>query len=295
MGELVNRRRRGIAGIVSMVVGAACLVWALPGNAGAQEPAESTTSTSVVTKGNPDCGDFGEFAFEFRIEDFGDLPEEKTYIDPVTGIEITIFDVRVEGGTAFFSFTSTIPVSAVFVKAGTGGILYTFDPPTTTGIDLASPKDSISHISFCWNPPPPTTTTTTTAPTTTSTTAPTTSTSTTSTTAPTTSTSTTSTTLAPTTSTSTTSTTLAPTTSTSTTSTTEKPTTSSTEAPTSTTVAGAVPSTTTTSLAVAPVGQLPRTGSGSQTLLLVAGITLLLGGAALAASAKLGQKPLAEA
>jgi LPXTG-motif cell wall-anchored protein len=46
---------------------------------------------------------------------------------------------------------------------------------------------------------------------------------------------------------------------------------------------------------VVPVGQLPRTGSGSQALLLVAGITLLLGGAALAASAKLGQKPLAEA
>ncbi|HZA77642.1 MAG TPA: LPXTG cell wall anchor domain-containing protein [Acidimicrobiales bacterium] len=49
------------------------------------------------------------------------------------------------------------------------------------------------------------------------------------------------------------------------------------------------PSTTTTSLAVAPVGQLPKTGSGSQTLLIVAGITLLLGGAALLGSAKLGQ------
>ena len=288
MGELVNRRRRGIAGIVSMVVGAACLVWALPGNAGAQEPTESTTSTSVVTGGNPDCGVLGDFEFEFRIEDFDELPEEKTYIDPVTGIEITIFDVRVEGGTAFFSFTSTIPVSAVFVKAGTGGILYTFDPPTTTGIDLASPKDSISHISFCWNPPPPTTTTTTTAPTTTSTTAPTTSTSTTSTS--TTSTSSTSTTVVPTSSTSSTSTTVKPTTSS-----TVGSTTSSTVAPTSTTVAGAVPSTTTTSLAVTPVGQLPRTGSGSQTLLLVAGITLLLGGAALAASAKLGQRPLAKA
>jgi LPXTG-motif cell wall-anchored protein len=148
-------------GLGSMAAGALLLMGAIPGNAGAAPEQESTTSSSVVT-GNPDCGDLGDFEFEFRIEDFDELPEETTYIDPVTGIEITIFDVRVEGGTAFFSFTSTIPVSAVFVKAGTGGILYTFDPPTTTGIDLASPKDSISHISFCWNPPPATTTSTST-------------------------------------------------------------------------------------------------------------------------------------
>ena len=57
-----------------------------------------------------------------------------------------------------FSFTSNIAVSAVFVKAGNGGILYTFDPPTTVGTDLASPKDSISHVSFCWNEDTTTTT-----------------------------------------------------------------------------------------------------------------------------------------
>ena len=104
----------------------------------------------------------------------------------------------------------------------------------------------------------------------------------------------------PTTSTST-STTEAPTTSTTeeattstteeaTTSTTEEATTSSTEATSTTTVA---PSSTTTSMAVSPVGQLPKTGSSSQTLLLVAGATLLLGGGALLASAKLGQRRLA--
>src|SRR5829696_4643600 len=215
MGELVNRRRRGIAGIVSMVVGAACLVWALPGNAGAQTQQEPppTPSSSVVT-GNQDCGDLGDFAFEFKIDE--QPVEGMVYDDPNSALVVTITDVS-DTDPMTFSFTTNIPVSAVFVKAGNGGILYTFDPPTTVGTNLASPKGSISHISFCWNPPPATTTTTTTAPTTTSTTAPTTSTSTTSTTlAPTTSTSTTSTTLAPTTSTSTTSTTLAPTTSTST-------------------------------------------------------------------------------
>jgi hypothetical protein len=77
MGQLVNRRRRGIAGLVSMVVGAVCLVWALPGNAGAtgeQEP-PPTPSSSVVA-GNQDCGDLGDFGFEFKIEVSGELPVE---------------------------------------------------------------------------------------------------------------------------------------------------------------------------------------------------------------------------
>jgi LPXTG-motif cell wall-anchored protein len=43
----------------------------------------------------------------------------------------------------------------------------------------------------------------------------------------------------------------------------------------------------------APVGQLPRTGSGTRVLLIVAGIILLFGGAALTGSAKLGQRRLA--
>jgi LPXTG-motif cell wall-anchored protein len=46
-------------------------------------------------------------------------------------------------------------------------------------------------------------------------------------------------------------------------------------------------------MAAAPIGQLPRTGSGSQNLLIAAGIILLFGGGALLASAKLGQPRLA--
>jgi LPXTG-motif cell wall-anchored protein len=271
LGELINRRRRGIAGLVSMVLGAACLVWALPGNAGAQEQEPPPTPSSSVVEGNEDCGDLGDFAFEFKIEVSGELPEEGTFTDEETGFVVTISDVHVDGGTAFFSFESNIAVSAVFVKAGPGGILYTFEPPSTIGIDLASPKDSISHISFCWNPPPPTTTSTTEAPTTSSTEAPTTS----STEAP-----TTSSTEAPTTSS-----TEAPTTSS-----TEAPTTSSTEATTTTVVA---PSTTTTTMAVAAVGELPKTGGGSQPLLIAAGIIMLLGGGALLGSVKLSERRIA--
>jgi len=174
MDQPVNRRR-AVTALVAAALGAG-LVWVLPGalpGASAQDETSSTTSTSIVS-GNPDCGDLVDAAFEFRIEVGNDLPDETTYTDPATGFAVTIFDVHVSGGTAFFSFESNIPVSAVFVKAGQGGILYTFDPPSTIGIDLASPKASISHISFCWNTPPPPTTTPTTPPTTTPTTPPTT-------------------------------------------------------------------------------------------------------------------------
>jgi LPXTG-motif cell wall-anchored protein len=46
-------------------------------------------------------------------------------------------------------------------------------------------------------------------------------------------------------------------------------------------------------MAVSPVGELPKTGGGSQTLVIAAGIILLLGGGALLGSAKLGQARLA--
>jgi hypothetical protein len=160
-------RRRAVTALVAAALGAG-LVWVLPGalpGASAEDETSSTTSTSIVS-GNSDCGDLVDTTFRFTIEVGNDLPDETTYTDPVTGFGVTIFDVHVSGGTAFFSFESNTPVSAVFVKAGPGGILYTFDPPSTIGIDLASPKDSISHISFCWNtpPPPPTTTPPTTTP-----------------------------------------------------------------------------------------------------------------------------------
>lgn len=169
-------RRRVVTALVAAALGAG-LVWVLPGalpGAGAQDEATSTTSTSIVS-GNLDCGDLVDTHFGFRIEVGNDLPDETTYTDPATGFEVKIFDVHVSSSTASYSFESNTPVSAVFVKAGRGGILYTFGPPSTIGIDLASPKDSISHISFCWNtPPPPPTTTPTMPPTTTPTTPPTT-------------------------------------------------------------------------------------------------------------------------
>ena len=154
----MSRRRspllRTVAGLGSMVLGTVVLMGALPGSAGAQD-APQVPSSSIVA-GNPTCSDLGDYEFEFKIDE---EDPEGTYSDPDTGIEVTVTIVHDDPMT--IDFTSNIAVSAVLVKAGPGGILYTFDPPVTEGSGLASPKDSISHISFCWNEKDDETTTTT--------------------------------------------------------------------------------------------------------------------------------------
>src|SRR5690606_2560342 len=72
------------------------------------------------------------------------------FTDPDTDFEVTVSDV-VAGNPVTFDFSANIPVAAVLVKAGPGGIVYTFDPPSTTGNDLAPDRASVSHIDFCWN------------------------------------------------------------------------------------------------------------------------------------------------
>jgi LPXTG-motif cell wall-anchored protein len=241
-----RRRSRGLTavGLGSIVAGAVILVGGFPGHAGATVDQTAETTSSSVVEGNPTCGDLGDFAFEFKIDS---QPEAgTTYEDPNSDFEVTITEV-VEGNPMTFSFESNIAVSAVFVKAGDGGILYTFEPPTTTGTDLASPKDSISHVSFCWNEDHETTTTT---------------------------------------AKDTTTTTEAETTTTTehgTTTTTEHGTTSTTagQGGTSTTVQAVGGTTTTTQ----PGGELPRTGTNTG-LILALGAGLLAGGVALIAATR---------
>jgi LPXTG-motif cell wall-anchored protein len=343
MDERVNLRRRAVAGLITMLIGAACLLGASQSGAGANSTEESTSAPVEVGE-NTTCADLapeGATWIELKVESV----EDGTFSDGTLTVTI---DVRDTAAGPVFDWTSNIGVDAVFVKGGPGGLLYVYDPPaeSTGDTGLHAPVNpsngkffGLSHVSFCYDKDQATTTTTetpttsttsttvlpttsttastttTTQPTTTTTQAPTTSTTvapTTSTTASTTTTTqpTTTTTQAPTTSTTvapTTSTTVAPTTSTTvaSTTTTTKPTTTTTQAPTtSTTVASTsttggsvttVPATTTTTRAVVSArgGQLPRTGSGAQVLLALAGIILLAGGAALAGSAKLAEKRLA--
>jgi LPXTG-motif cell wall-anchored protein len=150
MRERNNRLRRMGVGLGTLVAGGLVLVGVLPGSAGAQE-----APTGEPVEGNPTCADLGDFDHEFKIDE--QPVEGMTYDDPNSDFSVTITDVT-EGNPMTFSFVANTPVSAVFVKSGAGGLLYTFDPPTTTGTDLASPNDSISHVSFCWNEETTTTT-----------------------------------------------------------------------------------------------------------------------------------------
>ena len=155
MSERRSPLLRTVAGLGSMMLGTVVLMGVLPSSVGAQEPPQVPSSS--VVEGNPTCGALGDYDFEFRIDE---EDPEGTFTDPDTGIEVTV--TIVQDDPMAIDFTSSIPVSAVLLKAGPGGILYTYDPPVTEGSGLVSPKDSISHISFCWNEEDEETTTSTT-------------------------------------------------------------------------------------------------------------------------------------
>jgi hypothetical protein len=124
--------------------------------------ASSTLAAPVITNppGNPTCEDLG-YSLSFKI-DTGDL-EEATYGDGVgpeesvvatnwDGQEITLSNV--EGQS--FDWSSTLPVSAVLVKAGVdNNALYTYDPAVTsdTGLTHGAGQQGISHLLFCGDEP----------------------------------------------------------------------------------------------------------------------------------------------
>ena len=240
MSELVSSRRRAATGLVSMVVGAAALFWAFPGNAGANESSvRQTPPSSEEFEGNPTCP---EGLTEFKI----DPPADGEHSDGTLTVNITLNDTD-EGQTV--DWTSDIGVDVVIVKGGNGAIVYTYDPEATAGTGLHAPVAGgsgkwadVSHISFCYDEDEGTTTTegetTTTEASTTTTEA-------------------------------------------STTTVGEETTTTAGEE-TTTTVKAAED--TTTTVVAAPTGELPKTGSGTQVLLTIAGLILLVGGAALTAS-----------
>ena len=307
-----------------MFAGAACLVMTIPGQASADPAGNNGTVKvdGVAFDDHPDNEPHVGCVFQvdwYGFDEGEDLFSHVTFeVHPPTGkpailLEDDVFigedDNSGGGSEAGLDASETYDLTTV---------LQGFEPHPQQGWHVklivnndgsqgADVKHKVFWVSGCETPPTTTTSTSTTSTSTTSTTEKPTTTSTTE--APTTTSTTekpttTSTTEAPTTSSTeapTTSSTEAPTTSSTeapTTSSTEAPTTSSTEAPTtssteatSTTVVA--PSSTTTSVAVSPVGELPKTGGGSQALLIAAGVALLLGGGALLGSAKLGQKRLA--
>ena len=129
-------------------------------------PSASPVRAGVVVtdpgSGNPDCAALG-YSLEFKI-DTGDL-ENRTYVwneggvvkGDWTGQSITISGLSANGQV--FDWASTLPVSAVLVKAGNANhALYTYAPPATSGQDLTKGpnQQGISHVTFCGDPVVPT-------------------------------------------------------------------------------------------------------------------------------------------
>jgi LPXTG-motif cell wall-anchored protein len=343
-------RRRMVAGLIAMLVGAICLVASIPGQAGAQAGGPPGNNGTVKIDGvdfddhpnnEPHVGCV--FQVDFYGYDEGELFADVTFeVWPPTGNEVILEDTDIfigeddnggGGSEAGLDASETYDLTSLladFEPHPQQGwhVKLTVNADGSQGADV---KHKVFWVTGCEAPPTTTTSTSTTSTSTTTTTVKPTSTTTTSTTSTTvkptstTTTSTTSTTEKPTstTTTSTTSTTEKPTstTTTSTTSTTEKPTstteatTTTTEKPTSTTEkattttekpttttteAGSTTSSSTTTTVMAstttsitrPGGTLPKTGGDSDGLLIVAGLALLLGGAALVGSTKLARRPL---
>jgi hypothetical protein len=122
--------------------------------------------------GNPTCIDLIDDpdAVEFRINNpvdgngaIIDPATAATYVDPVTGFEITIDIYQSADGPEFNFYDASIPLDAVFVKGGPNGNLYLYDPAVDADTGLHSPLNpsngkwfGLSHISFCWVPRPST-------------------------------------------------------------------------------------------------------------------------------------------
>jgi hypothetical protein len=105
--------------------------------------------------GNPTCADLG-YAYEVKF-DFSPaaVPGESHTVTFGGGSVTFTFEVN---GT--WSWTSTIGIDAVLMKASTGAYLYAYNPEATSGNNLLTPYTSnntganradLSHINFCYD------------------------------------------------------------------------------------------------------------------------------------------------
>ena len=164
MDERVNLRRRAVAGLITMLIGAGCLIGASQGGAGATAGQASTTPTVEVDE-NATCAELapeGTTWIELKVEPVGD----GTFSDGTLTVTI---DVRNTADGPVFDWTSNIGVDAVFVKGGPNGLLYVYDPPaeSTGDTGLHAPVNpnngkffGLSHVSFCYDKDQATTSTT---------------------------------------------------------------------------------------------------------------------------------------
>ena len=78
--------------------------------------------------------------------------------ETVNGLTVTITFTTLPAQNVIpvFDWSASQPVDAVYVKVGDEGYLYLYNPEASSDTGLTSPKDSISHITFCFDTDPPT-------------------------------------------------------------------------------------------------------------------------------------------
>src|SRR5215218_3780200 len=119
---------------------------------GGEKPANASSVDPTFVTGNKTCSELlGPGYQELKVDPVTSGPHS----DGTLTVNITVRDT---GEGQVFDFKSNIGVSAVFVKGGPNGNLYTYNPPTTSDTGLHAPAGSsgkwsgLSHISFCYKP-----------------------------------------------------------------------------------------------------------------------------------------------
>ena len=150
-----GKARLGAAGTVGLA--ALLLAFTLAAPAQAQDdpgPPSGDGIEPVFVDGNPTCSVLDPGTFELRV----DPVVEGTFTDGF--LTVTITDIRDTVDGPVFDWTSNIGVDSVFVKGGSGGNFYLYDPPAenTGDTNLHSPINpqndkfaGLSHISFCYD------------------------------------------------------------------------------------------------------------------------------------------------
>jgi LPXTG-motif cell wall-anchored protein len=153
------RRRRFAAGTLALGTALMAFGYLAP-------TAQAASVEPVAYEGNPPCAD-GDNEFKINsqpadgtydadtpgIEQKGDVPDG-FYIEISNVVVVDEAPKSVTFDWAAFVDGDPDPtpfeIDYVLVKFGNGGLRYDYDPAVSSDTGLASTKDSISHVSFCF-------------------------------------------------------------------------------------------------------------------------------------------------
>jgi hypothetical protein len=114
----------------------------------------AVAANPVYVLGNPTCAELDPFFVGIKIDQGAESAYDFSYTE--NGIIVTATG---SSATLVDTWTSTIPIDAVIVKAATGAYVYYYDPEVMSGGGLITPNTqdntgnpaALSHISFCYD------------------------------------------------------------------------------------------------------------------------------------------------